>query len=149
MDEIDRLWRGECRRCRHTYDAADSELRLTYPEMAAEFDAGAVLCRCPDCNGVIDMHLTDSVVMDFDAWDYQVPPGFCPECGIAHPEAIPHDPTTMTYILGFRRKCIDVGAEPRWPTWRDAMRHCTDEVRQGWIVALAAKGVTDLDATTT
>lgn len=148
-EDTDHLWRADCRHCQRTHHVTEARLRQVYPEMNRDFDSGKVFCHCPTCQGVILLSRTTSPVLDFSSWDYRVPEGFCPECGVQHAEALPHDPTTMVFIANFRQKCIEVGVEPRWPTWRDAMRHCTPQVQDNWTKALEQKGVKDLDAPTT
>ena len=61
--------------------------------------------------------------------------GTCPECAVNHDPAMPHNAQSLYYQYKFRQK------HGRWPTWSDAMKHCTDEVRAAWIKALAEKGV--------
>ena len=64
-----------------------------------------------------------------------VPPGACPECAVHHETAQPHNAQSLFYQYKFRE------AHGRWPTWRDAMSHCTPEVQAAWCAALAERGV--------
>ena len=64
------------------------------------------------------------------------PPGTCPECAKAHPPEMPHNQQSLTYQYTFYDKF------GRWPTWADAMAHCTPEVRARWTEALKASGIT-------
>lgn len=66
----------------------------------------------------------------------KTPDGTCPECAIKHDPSAPHNQQSLAYQYDF------YGKHGRWPTWSDAMAHCTDEVKQLWIKALAEKGVT-------
>ena len=61
--------------------------------------------------------------------------GTCPECDVEHDPAMPHNAQSLSYQYKFRQK------HGRWPTWADAMAHCTSEVRALWIKALAKHGV--------
>lgn len=66
-------------------------------------------------------------------------PGFCQECGAKHEPDLPHNAQSRLYQYAF------YGREGRWPTWNDALAHCSDEVRELWKKALTEKGVS-LDA---
>lgn len=50
-------------------------------------------------------------------------PPVCPECGAEHWPQQPHDPTTAKYQAEFMKK------HGRRPTWRDAVSHCSDELK--------------------
>jgi hypothetical protein len=63
-------------------------------------------------------------------------PGQCPECAVFHPPDMPHNQQSMFYQYSFREK------HGRWPTWSDALAHCTPHVRQQWIEQLKLHGVT-------
>ena len=63
------------------------------------------------------------------------PPGTCPECAVAHDPEYPHNLQSLAYQYQFYDK------HGRWPTWEDAMAHCTDEMKKIWIAALAERGV--------
>lgn len=66
----------------------------------------------------------------------KTPAGTCPECAVDHDPSAPHNQQSLAYQYDF------YGKHGRWPEWSDAMAHCTDEVKQLWIKALAEKGVT-------
>jgi hypothetical protein len=53
-------------------------------------------------------------------------PGVCQECAVDHPHDQPHNQQSLAYQYRF---FADHG---RWPTWTDAMSHCTDEVKEAW-----------------
>lgn len=58
----------------------------------------------------------------------------CDECAADHPPELPHDAHSLYYQLAFfARRGVA-------PTWHDAMAHCTDEVKQYWIEAMAEQG---------
>lgn len=59
----------------------------------------------------------------------------CQKCAVDHEEDIPHDQTSLYWQTWFYLQ------HRRQPTWRDAMAHCTDEVKQQWIIALQEHGI--------
>lgn len=63
-------------------------------------------------------------------------PGTCPMCGVAHDPAQPHNCESLTYQYKFYDE------HGRWPTWADAMAHCSPEVKEYWCKALAQHGIT-------
>lgn len=50
-------------------------------------------------------------------------PGGCRICGAVHDPEQPHDRDSLYYQNRFFRRC------GRFPTWEDAMAHCSDEVK--------------------
>lgn len=64
-----------------------------------------------------------------------VPEGTCKMCAVKHDEAQPHNQQSLTYQYKFYDQ------NGRWPTWNDAMSHCSDEIKKVWIEALTKKGV--------
>ncbi len=62
-------------------------------------------------------------------------PGTCPECAVAHRPEDPHNAQSLSYQYSF------YGQHGRWPTWTDAMAHCTEEMRARWIEELRKMGV--------
>lgn len=65
----------------------------------------------------------------------KTPDGTCPECAVAHDPRMPHNQQSLTYQYHFYDK------NGRWPTWEDAMAHCTKTVQDFWKVALREKGI--------
>jgi hypothetical protein len=61
--------------------------------------------------------------------------GTCPDCATVHEPGQPHNQQSLFYQMRFH------GLNGRWPTWEDAMRHCSPEVRAMWIEGLAEHGV--------
>lgn len=61
--------------------------------------------------------------------------GRCPECGVKHDPTYPHNNTSLYYQFKFYQ---DHG---RWPTWADAMAHCSDEIKQIAIDVLKRNGI--------
>jgi len=53
-------------------------------------------------------------------------PNVCQTCATDHPSEQPHNAQSLHYQYAF------YGEHGRWPTWRDAVAHCTDDVRVGW-----------------
>lgn len=62
-------------------------------------------------------------------------PGQCPECHVFHEPELPHDQQSLFWQYHFRE------LHGRWPTWADALAHCTPEIRQLWIDELAERGI--------
>lgn len=50
----------------------------------------------------------------------------CPICAHEHPASEPHDAQTLYYQLRFNEH------HGRWPTWADAIAHCSEDVRTLW-----------------
>lgn len=65
----------------------------------------------------------------------RTPPGTCPICAVKHDPVQPHNRDSLAYQYKFYDE------HGRWPTWADAMEHCTQEVKDYWVAALAAHGV--------
>lgn len=62
-------------------------------------------------------------------------PGTCPECAVAHPPELPHNQKSLFYQTKFY---ID---HNRYPTWEDAMGHCSEEMKAVWREELRKLGV--------
>jgi len=63
------------------------------------------------------------------------PAGTCPECAVAHDPTYPHNQQRLYYQYHF------YADHNRWPTWADAMDHCTEEMKKLWIEELGKHGV--------
>lgn len=65
-----------------------------------------------------------------------LPPGpdVCPICAVAHPPDVPHDRETLYYQMRFN------AAHGRWPTWADAIAHCTRKIQDLWKEELTLLG---------
>jgi hypothetical protein len=50
-------------------------------------------------------------------------PGCCRLCAVRHRPEEPHDRDSLYYQNGFYKKYR------RFPTWDDAMAHCTEEIK--------------------
>lgn len=64
-----------------------------------------------------------------------VPPGTCPKCAVKHEPELPHNQQSIFWNYWFYEQ------NGRWPTWKDAMEHCTEEVKARWTQALAENGI--------
>ena len=62
-------------------------------------------------------------------------PDVCQECAVDHPPGWPHNQQSLFYQYKFYN---DYG---RWPTWLDAMAHCTEEMKALWRIELLKRGV--------
>lgn len=62
-------------------------------------------------------------------------PDVCQSCAVKHDPSQPHNQQSLHYQYDF------YADNNRWPTWKDAMAHCSDEVKNSWIKALTEKGV--------
>lgn len=65
----------------------------------------------------------------------KTPEGTCQECATKHEPTIPHNRQSLCYQYKFYDQ------HGRWPTWRDAMAHCTPEIQEKWQQALEEKGI--------
>lgn len=61
--------------------------------------------------------------------------GQCPECGAFHEQEQPHNRDSLRYQYTF------YDAHGRWPSWADAMSHCSDDVKAIWRHELERAGV--------
>lgn len=58
-------------------------------------------------------------------------PDKCQSCARTHDPVLPHDQQSVFWQYWFYKQ-----SGGRWPTWDDAMAHCSPEVREAWKVAL-------------
>lgn len=54
------------------------------------------------------------------------PPDKCQVCAVDHPHDQPHSQQSMYYQMAFHSE------HGRWPTWTDAMAHCSQQVKTLW-----------------
>jgi len=52
--------------------------------------------------------------------------GTCPVCAIKHGPDEPHNRQSLYYQFRF------YGLHGRWPTWADAIAHCSDKIKRLW-----------------
>jgi hypothetical protein len=62
-------------------------------------------------------------------------PGTCPECAVDHVPSYPHNKDSLYYQYHFYAE------HNRWPTWEDAMAHCTEDMKKLWRDELTKQGV--------
>lgn len=62
-------------------------------------------------------------------------PGTCQVCAVDHEPEMPHNRDSLYYQMKFYQE------NGRHPTWRDAMAHCTPEIKSHWMKALAEEGI--------
>jgi len=65
----------------------------------------------------------------------QAAPGTCPECAVDHPPEYQHNQQSLFYQYKFYNEY------GRWPTWEDAMAHCSDGMKAIWREELRKRGV--------
>jgi len=63
------------------------------------------------------------------------PPTMCQVCAVLHRVEEPHNRQSLFYQLWFYQR------EGRWPTWQDAMAHCSADVQAVWQRELATFGI--------
>ena len=62
-------------------------------------------------------------------------PDACQVCAREHEAHLPHDQQSLYYQMTFHAQ------HGRYPTWADAMAHCSPEVKQIWTRGLAQHGI--------
>lgn len=62
-------------------------------------------------------------------------PGNCPICAAKHPPELPHNRNSLYYQMRFRHE------NGRFPTWKDAAAHCTQEIKRKFAEGYAEHGV--------
>ncbi len=62
--------------------------------------------------------------------------GTCPECATEHDPGQPHNQQSLYWQYHF------FGQHGRWPTWKDAMAHCSPEMKKLWTEGLGEHGIT-------
>lgn len=62
-------------------------------------------------------------------------PNACQVCGQIHEPEQPHNKDQLYYQYSF------FSEHQRWPTWQDALAHCTPEMQKAWHDALTEAGV--------
>lgn len=58
------------------------------------------------------------------------PPDTCQECAVKHDPAQAHNQQSLFYQYQF------YGKTGRWPTWADAIAHCSPEIQERWKIEL-------------
>jgi len=62
-------------------------------------------------------------------------PDVCQECAVKHDPEMPHDQQSLYYQYKFYQE------NGHWPTWQDALSHCTPEIQDAWNQALSEEGI--------
>lgn len=57
----------------------------------------------------------------------------CQVCATQHLPELPHNRDSLYYQMSFH------ATHQRWPTWEDAMSHCSAELRDAWLTGLAQR----------
>lgn len=63
------------------------------------------------------------------------PPDTCQQCATKHDPDMPHNQQSLYWQYWF------YGTHGRWPTWLDAMAHCSNEMKAAWTKELKKHGV--------
>lgn len=63
-------------------------------------------------------------------------PDVCQQCAVDHPPDQPHNQQSLFYQIKFYNE------HKRAPTWKDAIAHCSSEVKTAWAIELAKFGIT-------
>ena len=71
------------------------------------------------------MDVENDLKAQLSGWKIQPPknPNACMLCGVVHVKGMPHNKDSVQYQYNFAKE------HGRWPTWSDASKHCTEEVR--------------------
>ena len=90
---------------------------------------------------VVDMN-TGEVVSHKEGTGILLPPvpGLCQTCAVDHDPEHPHNADSLYYQMAFN------ATNGRYPTWVDAMAHCSIEIKEFWLAELREAGV-DLPST--
>lgn len=76
-------------------------------------------------------------MMEFIKTFTLLPPALdaCQVCATKHKPEWPHNKDSLYYQLAFRDE------HGRWPTWADAIAHCSEEMKEAWKKELIKLGV--------
>jgi hypothetical protein len=145
------LWCGVCTHCLEETRILEDDLLQRISALGEEkiqqlqID-GAFTAECGKCATEVTIKRTDMRVVSFSRWQVlPAPEGVCPDCGVDHDPREPHDAQSLLYLYRWRSHEAQAGREERWPSWRDAMTHCTPEMQAAWIEELTTRGI-DVDA---
>jgi hypothetical protein len=139
----EKMWAGNCEECGVTIRIAEHGIREGNPDFTEPIP-DRFKGVCGECGEQIQMELEQPVTiteMPFSNATLLSPaPGLCPACAVPHDPAEPHNQQSLHYQYWFRLREAKAGREERWPTWDDAMAHCTPEVQDLWRDALRERG---------
>jgi len=69
------------------------------------------------------------------SWTFLPPaPDVCQECAVKHAPEEPHNAQSLYYQYSF------FAEHNRWPTWKDAVAHCPEEIKEAWTAELKKRG---------
>ena len=77
---------------------------------------------------IVNMTLKDMMILP-------PAPSKCQACAVDHEPEMPHNQQSLFYQMKFHQQ------NGRFPTWHDAMEHCTPEMKAVWVKGLQEKGV--------
>ena len=142
IPDDDDLWVGTCEHCDARYQVFDTNLIAAYPELMLVLDeTDDFEANCARCQHHVTLVRQSVKVVPFSAWNVMPATTGCPQCGADHEPDIPHNVQSMVYKYWFRSNEARNGRPERWPTWNDAMAHCTPEIQAQWTQALIKHGV--------
>jgi hypothetical protein len=91
------------------------------------------LCRVGPPAEAVNMETGESVPIEGRGFMMLPgPPGTCEWCHVEHDRDQPHNQQSLPYQMRFH------AINGRWPTWTDAMAHCSPEVQSFWREKLVA-----------
>lgn len=139
-----KMWAGQCDDCGVWIRIAEDGIRQGNPDFAEPIP-DKFSGTCTDCGAEILMELEQPMTVTEVPFSQAtlLPPaeGLCLACAVAHDPGEPHNQESLHYQYWFRLREAKAGREERWPTWDDAMAHCTPEVQDLWRDALRERGV--------
>jgi len=94
--------------------------------------------RCYRVNIIFRIGGENTKIKQFTIKDLAILPaqkGTCPTCAVKHDPRMPHNKDSLFYQMSFYQE------HERWPTWVDAMGHCTPDVKEWMISALKTHGI--------
>lgn len=95
------------------------------------------MTQLPVQSQTVDMSTGKATKTETVHFNIMPPPAdCCQECGVKHDPAQPHNAQSLHYQYSFY---AENGG--RWPTWLDAMAHCSDDIRAAWTDELGRLGV--------
>ena len=66
-------------------------------------------------------------------------PDVCQECAVDHKPEEPHNVLSLYYRVKFKMD------HDRYPTWEDAIAHCSEEIKEIWKVELKLRNAWDVN----
>lgn len=136
------IWVGEHLTCGNRFSIFASEIDPDHPGLNINDDTDEISIACPRCPGrFVTLGRLEVKLLPLSAWKLLPPTLGCSQCGTEHDDDIPHNAVSITYQYWFRIEEVRAGRPGRWPTWKDAMAHCTPDMQRQWTEALRRQGV--------